>query len=467
MSHQIECLQKAVPRIQKTGGFYTMWDPGTGKTLEAICQLKKLGVRRILVLAPVVAVGVWADPNPEVGQLAHWWPEADAVVLRDQSWIDYFGSAKVRAQWSSGTTDTPLCFVTNYDQLVGKTGKKRLERLLKVGYDALVLDEAQYIKGPNTQRTKATVKLDERCDYRLLLSGTPAHSPLDWWSQMRLICPSEPVWNVKFSTYREWIAIPGGPNGRWERGFHPHAVALALKTMDPYTHTVKVEQLGLPEPITTVVPVELSPYERRAYDQMESQLVVEIEGEERMTAQIALTKMLRLQQITAGHLQDSGYPSTKMKACLDLLEERSHKKVVIACRFKPEMRELKKHLEKIKRPYMVISGETPQAERPRIQARFQGEDKPYVLLLQYRAGGMSLTLTRAAALILYSLESSYINYQQMIGRVYRKGTTTHVQILPLIATDTYDQIVYGGLQTKATEEDLARLLIAFAKRRKK
>lgn len=81
-----------------------------------------------------------------------------------------------------------------------------------------------------------------------------------------------------------------------------------------------------------------------------------------------------------------------------------------------------------------------------------------VLLLQYKAGGTALTLTKAKTLILYSLNPSTIDLRQMIGRVYRIGQTTNVQVLPLLAENTVDVRLWHGLKLNLEHVELARYL---------
>jgi len=470
-AHQIDGVRKAVSVLERTGGIYLAWDPGMGKTLGFIATARILDVRRILVLAPVVALGVWDNEDPEnLGEIQKWWPQAKALILRDGNW------AFLQSKTSSAG---PVFYLTNYDQLTGTDrkdpqtgkvtrvgwGKRRLKLLLKQSFDMLILDEAHYAKDPTSQRTRAVMRLAQKIPYKLLGSGTPSHSPLDWWAQFRIIAPHEPMWAQSFGAYKRTVAFLGGPTGNWIQGFNPVAKAAAAMAIKPYTHVAKVSILHLPEPIFTPILVELSVQERAAYQQMENLLFVEIRNVEVMTARIVLTKCLRLYQITAGHLEEHGIGSSKLKAALELLEQRAMQKVVVAASYDWELDAIEEALRKTRRPYLVIRGKTPQEDRKPVEGRFQQENTPFVMLLNYRAGGMALTLTRTDALILYSLTTSLISYQQMIGRVYRIGTTTHVQVLPLLARDTADEDIYAGLRRKAEEEDMAKLITEGIKRR--
>lgn len=488
LEHQRAGIKAAVPVLKKTGGFYLNHDPGMGKSLSAIAIARLLGCKRILVLGPVVSLGVWADP--ERGEIKRWWPDARTTIVRDEKW------SCLNSCLSDGTQSLATVVVTNYDQTIArmthrekeqiledaltackgdekKARRRAAEKVRKIlrerldaklqplidwGIDILICDEAQYLKNPTSLRYKSAEILASQSKYTLEASGTPAHDPLDWWAQWHLIAPHEPMWSQPFSAYKRWIAVFGGPTNLWVTGFRPDAKNAALRALAPYTHVAKASELNLPEPLYTVVPVELSKEERRAYLQMEKQLVVELEGEEVLRASIVLTKMLRLQQIAAGHLQEKGIHSSKLDACLELLNLRQHQKVIVACRFKWELSAIRKALGTSRVVHWYIDGSVPAERRKEIEESFQSHSEGCVLLTQFRAGGMSLTFTRADALIFYSLEHSYIAYQQMFGRFFRIGLDHVTQVLVLTCNGTVDEPLWIGLQNKADDDDMARLL---------
>ena len=138
----------------------------------------------------------------------------------------------------------------------------------------LIVDEAQYVKTPGTARTRAIWKLGAASKHKLALSGTPAHSPLDWWSQFRLLAPHEPVFQ---RTYQEFklatVVLTQGPTGYYPMRGRNGSIMVqqdgfkkVVDAMAPYVHVVSKEVLGLPEPIVTEVPIELDRAERKAVE---------------------------------------------------------------------------------------------------------------------------------------------------------------------------------------------------------
>jgi Helicase conserved C-terminal domain len=110
----------------------------------------------------------------------------------------------------------------------------------------------------------------------------------------------------------------------------------------------------------------------------------------------------------------------------------------------------------------IIDGRVPPAARAALLTAFRSSAQPMLMLIQPRSGGVSTNdLVAADCLINYSLEPSNIVWQQLIGRVYRSGQTTHVQIVTLLAAGTVDGPLYEGLRRNMDRTDLAQYLAAY------
>jgi SNF2 family DNA or RNA helicase len=450
----------AFNRLNESNGFYLQWKAGMGKSLGAIALHRMLHSRRTVIVCPVVAVGVWHR------QFKKWLPETRLV--------------------NDTPTDDCDVVVTTYDKIKDprassisqqrRTGSDRMHRLQAWEPDLLILDEAQYFKSPNTGRTRAVWKLAAAARFKLLMSGTPAHSPLDWWSQFRVIAPSEPVFRQQFREYRNEIMVLAGPNGNWAMRSRSGAFLTKkdgydklVRAMAPYVHAVAKDVLHLPEPLVTEVPVTLDQKEQKAYDEMRDYLRTELSDATEANATIVLTQIMRLVQIAAGHVTDEAgntvdVGSSKLDACMELLDQRDDEKVVIACRFKRDIARLKAELEKRQRPFRVIDGSVSQGARTAAEDWFQNEQHSGVMLLNYQAGGVAITLTKATTLIMYTLTPSVIQWEQMLARVHRIGTETNVQVLYLLA-EAQDNLLLSGLKAGASMVDMARLLLKYLKRR--
>jgi SNF2 family DNA or RNA helicase len=181
-------------------------------------------------------------------------------------------------------------------------------------------------------------------------------------------------------------------------------------------------------------------------------------------ASIVLTQMLRLAQISAGFVTDQAREvhdlgTSKLDACLELLEERDQKKVVVSCRFRHDIERLRTALGAREVDFRVLDGSTPEKVRPQIEDWFQNTPGPKVLVIQQRAGGVAITLSKADCLIFFTLESSIPMWRQTWGRVWRIGQLGHVQIIYLVGDNTIDETQLVKLKEGASLVDMARAFL--------
>lgn len=433
-AHQVEAATQLLPVLLQTRGVYLRHITGSGKTRTALALCHGLqlwgGAKRILVLCKVIGVGVWKE------QIPLWAPDG-----------------------------------LEFQVLTHDTAVSREKECKKWRADVVVIDEAQQIAGPSSKRQRAITRLALAAQYRILQSGTPVHDLLGWWSQGRILCPHEPLFQTPFSVYKARVAILGGPTSMWVTGFQPGAKEMVEQTIRPYCHDFTDLQC-LP-PVETVVHVLLGGEERSLYDQMQAECAADLENGEEVVGEIAFTKRLRLLQLAngiasvetgirhdrAGHVHKVYEPriigSSKVDAVLSLLEEYPEERVVIACEFSPQIGQLRQGVRK--RPCWVIDGGVSGAARTRAVAEW-GRVPNGVLLLQYGAGGDSIDLTASQVLILASLGSSLIKYQQVLGRELRNNQSARVQILPVLAAGTVESALLEGLHAGLDDVGLGQML---------
>lgn len=424
--NQHDAAMKLVPVLRQTRGAYVAHDPGTGKTLTAILIARLLRVEKVAVLTTLSGTGVWER------ELDKFWPNCDAEVV-----------------------------ITNYEKIVSRDRKPhpRLQTLLKWKPDLLICDEGHHAKSPSSKTTRAVWKLADASQHVLYLSGTPTHDALDYWAQYSVICPQEPMFNRSFSEYRADVAVLGGPNRNWVQKFRPAMVERVRQIADSYTHYADSSILNLPEPLETIVPFKLGS-EKDIYDEMQKYLVVELQNDEQADAAIVLTKILRLHQIACGHVttttgatRDVG--DSRLNVLLDLLDQRSSQRIVVACEFVRDIERIREALPR--RPVWVVQG----GQHPDFRQReIEGFRKHLnsIMLIQNRAGGEAIDLSAASTLIFYSFNRSSITFRQLQGRVWRTGQTGHVQFLYLVADRTIDEEILRGLQEHVDEARLVQRL---------
>jgi SNF2 family DNA or RNA helicase len=166
-----------------------------------------------------------------------------------------------------------------------------------------------------------------------------------------------------------------------------------------------------------------------------------------ITAANALVRLLRLQQITGGSVNNdlgqSVQVSTSKETLLaDVLEDLEIKEpVVVFCRFRHDMAVVRRVAEKQGRTVAELSGSHNDLR--------EWQDGKYdVIVVQIRSGGSGVDLTRASMAIYYSLSYSLGDYDQSRARVHRPGQTKSTTYIHLVANDTIDKIVYRALSDR-------------------
>ena len=222
----------------------------------------------------------------------------------------------------------------------------------------------------------------------------------------------------------------------------------------------KAECLDLPEITEEVRHVELEPKAMKMYKELEKESFTELAGGE-VSAPNILTKLLRLSQLTGGHLTDDDKNTAAVsKSKLDTLEDiidssmAEGKKLVVMARFVPELNDIENLLKKKKIGYAVIRGGVK--DRDEQIRRFQNDDDCMVFVGNIAAAGLGITLTAASTMVFYSLDYSMSNFEQAKARIHRVSQRENCHYIYLVAKGTVDTKVLRALRNKV---DLAKMLV--------
>ena len=204
--------------------------------------------------------------------------------------------------------------------------------------DLVIADEAHKLKENRSKQSQGMQHIGDK-------QSTSCFSPerslqiesLTFFSQYRFLNPQ--IFGTSFYAFRNQYFDMGG-YGNHTPIFRKWMTDDFLKKLHSVAFRVtKAECLDLPEITEEVRAVELEKDAAKIYDSIESDSYAEMDESEVTTANI-LTRMLRLSQITGGHLTDDGgvvnaVSSAKLNALSDIIDTAiaEDKKIVIIARF--------------------------------------------------------------------------------------------------------------------------------------
>lgn len=326
----------------------------------------------------------------------------------------------------------------NYD--VFQTQKWRL----------VILDEAQAIKNPASQQTRAVKKL--QADSRIALTGTPIENRLgDLWSLFDFLLPGLLGSADKFKTFTKSLAA------RETDQFAP-----LRKLIQPYLlRRLKTDKriiADLPEKTELNRYCLLSREQAALYEKSVHDLTIALRDSEGIQRRgLILSFLMRFKQI-CNHpsqlLGDDGYSpaaSGKFTQLAALCEEIAarQEKALIFTQFREMTAPLAAFLaHSFGAPGLVLHGATSASQRQKLVDQFQREDGPPFFVLSLKAGGVGLNLTQASHVIHFDRWWNPAVENQATDRAFRIGQKRNVLVHKFICQGTLEEKIDALLTQK-------------------
>jgi hypothetical protein len=419
-------------------------DMGLGKTLQTLAWL--LWLREQHSLSRITDHGSLTPPPSLVvcpkSVMDNWHAEA----------AHFTPGLRVRL-WSSGELSALGDHLGEADLHVLNYSQLRLvgESLAPVRWLAVILDEGQYIKNPNSQTAQVARAL--RSEHRLVLTGTPIENRLlDLWSLMTFAMPGVLSSRAHFARLYDSKDDPFGRR-RLSARVRPFllrrtktqvAKDLPDRTEEDLLCAIEGEQQAL----------------YRAELKRAQQLLLAIKTQKELAEQQFhfLVSLLRLRQICC-HPRlikpDSTAPSAKTEALLEQLEPLMDEgqKVLVFSQFVEMLDLLRPVLEARQWPLFYLAGHTEN--RGELVRRFQSTEGPAIFLISLKAGGFGLNLTAASYVVLFDPWWNPAVENQAIDRTHRIGQVNKVIAYRLLIKDSIEEkIRVLQRQKKALAEDV-------------
>ena len=458
-AHQLEALK----RSRGKEAFAFLMDMRTGKTKVVIDEAGALflagKIDALVVVAPMGVHLDWLEQIkehgiPEVQRNVHAW--RGMTTKREEREV----AARLLPQHGL------LVFTINWDALITKRGFALMERIIKSRQNVmLVADEVHRMKTPGAQRTRRMLKLGKmpQVAFRRILTGTLiANSPLDVWAPFMFLNPGF-LGHPNFYGFRSTYAVMQDRmiNGRRFKEVIGYRRQDQLKEkIAKHSYSITADEcLDLPPRRYTQYPVALSPVQVRLYREMSEDMCSWQNGVE-MSAPLALTQLLRLQQLLGGTFtpdNDEGImpidgPVPRDAALIDVLEE-AEGQAIIWTRFRAERDRIS---ELLKTTWGADSVATVRLKSTAEEAITRFRTQPDCRFLVANPDGTASEgrdFSMARVMVYYSNTFKLTSRLQSEARCDKKGRSGSVAVVDLVAKGTVDEQIVGALRQK---QDVAK-----------
>jgi len=450
-AHQMTALEKS---WNKETYAYFM-EMGTGKTKVLIDNLAMLydkgKVNGALIIAPKGVVGTWYDNELPTHLPNH----IENVTVLWQANITKKQQETLDTLFEEG--EGLHILIMNVEAFSTTKGMNFANKFLSCHRTLMAIDESTTIKTPTAKRTKNILKLAESAVYRRIMTGSPVtKNPLDLYTQCDFLSP----WLLNFTSYYAFR------NGYAEmKTLHMHGrqiqVVNGFKNLGELSdklknfsyRVLKEDCLDLPDKIFIKRQIQLTPDQRKLYEQMKKEAIAILEGKQSTTVN-TLTQLMRLHQITCGHFTaDDGtlkrIPNNRVTELMNILEETEGKAIIWA-HYQHDIKDIIKEVEKVHGPGCIVDyyGLTSKEERQPNIKRFQEDPKCRFFVGTPSTGGYGITLTAANTVIYYSNGYDLEKRLQSEDRAHRIGQKKSVTYVDIMADDTVDEKIVKALRKK-------------------
>lgn len=412
------------------GGAVLADEMGLGKTLQTIGYL----VRRAeegaqLVVCPTSLVGNWAH------EIARFAPDLRTIIWRG-------GALK--------PVDSGTVVLTGYPTL-----RLHSPAMTEHHWVTAVFDEAQVLKNPRTQVSKAARTI--AADARIALTGTPVENRLEeLWALLNLVAPHLFGHRTQFRR-------------RFVRPIADGSLAAAARlrgAIEPVVLMRKKSQVAssLPAKIHADLICDLTEEQQQVYDNLLEQAIDDGFGGGAQRQAKVLATLTALKQVCnhpgliTGDLDELSGRSGKLDLCTDIMANNleTGSPTLIFTQYRKTGELLVRHCDEqfgVAVPF--FHGGLNQEQRADIVSRFQADDGPKALVLSLKAGGTGLTLTRAADVIHFDRWWNPAVEAQASDRVHRIGQTRTVTVTTLTTGSTVEEHIAAMHLRKSALSDIA------------
>lgn len=467
--------------------------PGLGKTIQTLAAVIELDIHGpILVVAPRTAVNVtWPE------QIAKWLgPDEEVYVINSslspRRRSDLVVHAKHRA-WYQNKRVWVICG-PNYLRIradldssgnyirdakgakIIRVVNEGIPAMFSVEWAAVIVDESQQslagatgnLKRQSAQRRGLGALKVSPNGIRVAISGTPFRGKTEnLWGTLNWLEPK------KYTSYWKWIRrhygvidnyAPFGPavvkgdkildEKRFFNELKPIMVRRTKseveKDLPPKTYGgTHLDASDLKSPVAVWLP--MSTRQAKQYREIEKEAIITLSamGDE-LTVNGVFAELVRCKQVANACMTRTGpesvgpaLPSNKVEWVHDFLVDRveAGTKTIVASQFTQFINMLSAELHSKEIKHYVLTGETGDKQRAWIKREFQSDTGDMVILINTKAGGISLDLDAADDVVICDQTFIPDDQEQVEDRAHRISRMHNVTVWNLASLGTIDEAI--------------------------
>lgn len=395
-----EHQEKGRQALLKNKKYCLFFEVGTGKTFTSLAALTSLPACKVLIVAPKRV-------------LDNVWKKDTAYDLSNYD-VTYL----------------------NYEKIA------RDPNFTKNTYDVIILDEVHKLKGKTTKTSRKFRAVTAKAQYVWGLTGTPvANNYADVYNIFRNmnIVEFEMTYDEFVWRYYYTKQLSSSSGFKFDILLDPKPAKLP-ELMDRIGKHSMVKEakdcIDLPEKRTNIVYIDGMINEK--YRELKDGILKTTEYEKTM---IPLETLNKLHQAANGFFYDDYKnpivvcENKKLKELDEMLEDvlEETERVIIVYQYQYDLTQLKT---------LKYQWTTEPSEFPNKQ----------ILFLQY-GQSEGLNLQYCNQMIFYSYDYSFLNYEQMTGRIYRNGQKNNVTYTILVSKDTIEEKVWWAIKHKKSRDE--------------
>lgn len=404
---------------------------GLGKTIQIISLiLTNHHDGQSIVIAPAAVIYNWQN------EFTKFAPSLTVQVFDGPK-------ADRRAQFSSSRDSDVI--ITSYDAF-----KRDIDFYQDQNFNNEIIDEAQYIKNPQTAAAK-TVK-SVAVDHRFALTGTPIENQLsELWSIFDFLMPG---FLNNYSQFRKSYETPIIKH-------QDHEAEDELKQLiQPFIlRRLKKDVLKeLPDKTEHLVYTPMIGQQAKLYQARATRLVKRLQSQDdeefKNNRFEMLAEITRLRQLCCSpKLLSADYRgrSGKVDQTMELVRDEvaAGHKILLFSQFTSALAILRQRIERERIKDFVIEGKTKKSDRQAFVKEFNAYDGPAIFLISLKAGGTGLNLTSVDVVIHFDPWWNVAAENQATDRAHRIGQQHNVSIYKMIAKDTIEERIIAMQKQKS------------------